>query len=125
MKSLPNYKRVFALAAALTAATMQPAMAADLGAIASDFADQLASVNLVLTIAAWIFGVVLALTGIAKWRAHSSNPNDPSNKLSSAFMLILAGALTVALPSLLGSGAETVFGDSPTYTDVDSGFNSL
>ncbi|MCE6959656.1 hypothetical protein LAZ40_11565 [Cereibacter sphaeroides] len=97
----------------------------DFGAIFADLSLQMTKAAKFLTIAAFIMGVVLAIAGILKFKAHSQNPNDPSAKVSTAFVLIFAGAAMVALPTTLGSGIATIFGTGADTTDGVHGFTGL
>lgn len=95
----------------LVAAAAQPALAQDVGAMAKGIGDQATDVGKAIMIIIAVAGVVVALMGLLKFKAHSANPNDPSNKLSSAFMMIFVGAAMVALPEVLGTGISSLFGD--------------
>lgn len=121
------------LAATLATAALYPGVVLasaqgggrDIGAMATAMRTMAGSVNGLVTVVAFIIGVVLAISGILKFKAHSANPNDPSAKLSTAFMLMFAGAALVALPALLGSGVLTFFGSGATTTNATTGFVGL
>ena len=126
MKSGKTFLR--SLGVAVAAAMMLPATAfaqRDVGGIAESLADQTGDIADLVSIAAFVIGVGLAIAGLLKFRAHSQNPNDPSNKMSTAFMLVFVGAAMVAIPATLGSGILTVFGEDAGQTDADTGFRSL
>lgn len=116
---------IIALAALLAASAASAQQVRDLGGIADGLTAQMDSINTLLGVAAFVLGVAMAVAGLMKFRAYSQNPNDPSNKMSTAFMLIFVGASLVAIPSVLGSGIETIFGENASKTDVVSGFSSL
>lgn len=97
----------------------------DLGAIADSLTSQTAKFSSLITVASFAIGVALAVAGFLKFRANSQNPNDPSNKLSTAFMLIFVGAAMVALPAVLGTGIGTIFGAGAGSTDGTQGFQQL
>jgi heme/copper-type cytochrome/quinol oxidase subunit 2 len=121
-------KKLFCRAAVAAAATVMlasPGSAATVGTIAADLKDQLGDVSSLLTVLSFVVGVGITMGGLFKFRAHSQNPNDPSNKLSHAAMLIFVGAALVAIPELLGTGISTVFGDGADTTDATTGFQSL
>ena len=120
-------KTLAVTAVALLALTPSLALAqnADVGAIADSLASQTTSVTTLITIASFAIGVFMAVAGFLKFRANSQNPNDPSNKLSTAFMLIFVGAALVALPTVIGTGIGTIFGDGATSTDGTAGFQQL
>lgn len=104
-----------------------PARAApsDIGEIADRLQGQAGQVTDLLTVASFVLGVTLAITGLMKFHANSRNPNDPSNKMSTAFVLIFVGSGLVALPATLGSGISTIFGDGAARTDANVGFRDL
>lgn len=96
--------------------TAAPALAADgdLGGIADRIGRQAGMVGNAFGIFVAVAGVVVAMMGLLKFKAHSANPNDPSNKLSSAFIMVFVGAAMVALPEVLGTGVTTLFGEGAT-----------
>ena len=94
------------------------------GEIAQSLQQQTTAVNTFLTVLPFVIGVGMAIGGFLKFRAHSQNPNDPSNKLSTAFMLLFVGAGLVAIPAVLGTGIETIFGNGQ-QTDATGGFNAV
>lgn len=113
------------LALGLTAMMVTPLYAQDAGEIADGLAGQLGSFADLLSILAFVLGIGMAIAGFMKFRANSQNPNDPSNKLSTAFILIFVGAGLVAIPAVLGSGIATFFDDGAATTDANQGFRAL
>ena len=101
------------------------AQARDVGEIASDLTEQTGFVSQLVTVVAFVLGVGMAIAGLLKFKAHSQNPNDPSAKMSTAFMLVFVGAALVAIPAALGSGIQTIFGSSAQKTNATSGFNRV
>jgi len=101
------------------------ALAQSVGDIADGLTGQITNVNNVITITAFVIGVALAIMGLLKFHANSKNPNDPSNKMSTAFILIFVGAALVAIPAVLGSGIQTIWGGGADTTDATTGFTSL
>ncbi len=97
----------------------------DLGDIAQDLALQTRFVSQLVTVIAFVLGVGMAIAGLLKFKAHSQNPNDPSAKISTAFVLVFVGAALVALPATLGSGISTIFGTNADRTNPISGFDSI
>jgi magnesium-transporting ATPase (P-type) len=97
----------------------------DLGEIANALAGQTTLVTRFVTILAFVMGIVMAIIGLLKFKAHGDNPNDPSAKISTAFMLVFVGAVLVALPAALGSGIETIFGAGASRTNATTGFGGL
>ena len=113
-----------AFAAVLAAASsVGAAMAQDVGEIATDLGGQINSLGSMLMIVAAVVGLGVAVMGLLKFKAHSANPNDPSNKVSSAFVLVFVGAAMVAVPAMLGSGISTIFGDTGNTTTGDFGLS--
>jgi amino acid transporter len=113
--------------AGLLAAGLTPAIAhaQSVGDIGASLADQTGQINTFVTILAFVLGVALAIAGLMKFYNNSKNPNDPSAKMSTAFILIFAGAGLVALPAVLGSGITTFFGEGGDTTNASAGFDSL
>jgi uncharacterized membrane protein len=97
----------------------------DLGEIATGLATQTTQIATFVSVLAFVLGVVMAIMGFLKFRAHAQNPNDPSAKISTAFMLVFVGSMLVALPAALGSGIQTIFGDGAATTDAITGFSGL
>ena len=94
----------------------------DLGTVMSSLSGQMTIASTLITIIAFVSGVVMAIIGILKFKAYSQNPNDPQAKLSSAFVYIFAGAAMVALPSTIMTGVATFFGTNAQVTNAVSGF---
>lgn len=115
-----------AIAAASAMAAAAPAMAQDVGTIAEGLTSQVSQIGTLISVISFVLGVGVAIAGLMKFRAHSQNPNDPSNKISTAFILMFVGAGLVAVPAVLGSGISTIFGDGAEQTNGNDGFgNSL
>ena len=98
-----------------------------LGGIADSLSTQTTSVARLVSVVAFVIGVGLAIAGLLKFRANAQNPNDPSNSMTTAFVLVFVGAAMVAIPSLLGSGIMTIFGatGSSGQTNATTGFDGL
>lgn len=107
---------------ALSATT---AAAQDLGAIATDLAEQTGEIADLVSIIAFVLGVGMAIAGFLKFKQNADNPNDPSAKVSTAFILVFVGAALVAIPAALGSGIATIFNDGAQKTDADFGFREV
>ncbi len=107
---------------ALSATT---AAAQDLGEIADDLANQTGNVADLVSILAFVLGVGMAIAGFLKFKQNAQNPNDPSAKISTAFILIFVGAGLVAIPAALGSGIATIFNDGAQQTDANTGFRTV
>ena len=121
-----NIRAAAVMAAASATLVAAPAMAQDVGAIAEGLTGQLTSIGTLAAVLSFVLGVAVAIAGLMKFRAHSQNPNDPSNKMSTAFILMFVGAGLVAIPAVLGSGITTIFGDGADQTNANDGFgNSL
>ncbi|MEY8799490.1 hypothetical protein AB9K35_04120 [Leisingera sp. XS_AS12] len=125
--NMKTWKKRAALAAAATAAALiaAPAMAQDAGTIMSGLRGQATEAVSLVTVISFLAGAAIGIAGFLKFYANTKNPNDPSNKMSTAFILIFVGAGLVALPAVLGSGISTVFGSGADKTDGTSGFTSL
>lgn len=98
---------------------------ANVGEIADSLSAQTSEIADLVSIVAFVLGVGMAIAGFLKFRQNAQNPNDPSAKVSTAFILIFVGAGLVAIPAALGSGIATVFGDGAEQTDATTGFRAL
>lgn len=121
---MKTFKYSAALAVGLIAVS-GAASAQDLGSIATDLTSQTTAVSRLATVIAFVLGIAITIAGFLKFRAISQNPNDPSNKMSTAFMLIFVGAGLAALPAVMGSGIETIFGTGAATTNANTGFTSF
>lgn len=101
------------------------ALAQNVGEIADSLATQTGNVADLISIVAFVLGVGMAIAGFMKFRQNAQNPNDPSAKISTAFILIFVGAGLVAIPAALGSGIATVFGGGAQQTDANTGFRAV
>ena len=124
-----NKRTSIALAILATAVLVSPAAYAQsqsLGALATNLSTSTISplANFLASVA-FFMGIVVAFVGLMKFRAHSANPNDPSAKLSSAIPLVAVGAAMIAIPTLLGVGVTTIFGDGAQTTSIGGTLQSL
>jgi Na+-transporting NADH:ubiquinone oxidoreductase subunit NqrE len=94
----------------------------DLGDVSDNVSDQMADVASFITVLAFVIGVGLTIIGLMKFKEHSRNTNDPSNRIGVAVTFIVAGAMMIALPTLLKSGVETIFGEGAALTNANDGF---
>lgn len=119
-------KRWILSSAAVIGATLVPSLAAaqTMGAIATSITAQVTSIGTLISVISFVLGVAVAIFGLMKFKAHGDNPNDPSNKLSTAWILVLVGAGLVAVPAVLNSGVATIFGASATTTNGNTGFGN-
>ena len=106
--------------------TLLPAAASAQVSTFGDMADtvgvQGGQVADLLGVAAFLLGILLSITGLLKFRQNSQNPNDPNAKVSTAFILVFVGAAMVAIPTLLGVGVTSFFGEgAQTTTAVGAG----
>lgn len=101
------------------------ALAQNVGEIADSLATQTGNIADLVSIIAFVLGVGMAIAGFLKFKQNAQNPNDPSAKISTAFILIFVGAGLVAIPAALGSGIATVFGGSAQQTDANTGFRAV
>ncbi|MCY4260718.1 MAG: hypothetical protein OXC91_10710 [Rhodobacteraceae bacterium] len=122
MTSLKPWHSVVLLSGLATATGAQVSnigdMAAELQKQAGDLADLIGAV-------AFLLGLILAVAGLLKFRQHSQNPNDPSARLSAAFVLVFVGAALVAIPTTLGVGIGSLFGTGSVNVSVDGSLRSL
>lgn len=122
--ALKNKLAAGVAALATTAVVASPAAAQTVGQIATGLTSQVTSINTLISVVIFVAGLAVAAMGLLKFKAHSANPNDPSNKLSSAWVLIFVGAAMVAIPAVLGSGISTIFGTGADKTTANTGFGN-
>ncbi|MFG6082205.1 DUF6750 family protein [Paracoccus litorisediminis] len=119
--------RTLPLLAAALVAPVQMAHAqtvSNLGQVADRLSLQGGQIGDFLGIVAAVAGIGVALAGLFKFKAHTANPNDPSNKVSSALTLIFTGAAMVAIPELIGTGVSTIFGSNAAVIDTSVNANA-
>lgn len=100
------------------------ALAQNMGEIADSLATQTGEVADLVSIVAFVLGVGMAIAGFLKFKQNAQNPNDPSAKVSTAFILIFVGAGLVAIPAALGTGIATIW-QGAQQTDANSGFRAV
>ncbi|MFX4300079.1 hypothetical protein [Pseudosulfitobacter pseudonitzschiae] len=112
-----------------TIATSASAQATDLTSMTGQLQGQLQSMATLAGYVSFLAGFVFGIMGFMKLKANAANPQDPSNKVSTAFMLIFVGAALIAVPTVMGIGVASLFGDGSNTTDLDEeaggGFTGL
>ena len=101
------------------------AQTGDIGDVARGVQGQLGFLADLLGGVAFFLGVALAVAGVMKLKQNAQNPNDPSAKLSTGLVYIAAGAAMVAIPTTLGVGVASFFGDGANLADVDGTLRTL
>lgn len=110
------------IAALVLSAGAAQAQVSTFGDMADTVGAQGGQVADLLGVAAFLLGILLAVMGLMKFRQNSQNPNDPNAKVSTAFILVFVGAAMVAIPTLLGVGVTSFFGDgAETVTATGAG----
>lgn len=109
-----KFTHISALAVLAATGLAMPALAqnTDIADIAISLKDQGVSVSTLLSVAAFVMGLGLAAGGLFKLAKGSEGRHDPQNKSSTGWVMIFAGAAMVALPSVIGSGVATIFGNT-------------
>ena len=92
------------------------------GAVAARVQDQVGEFADLLGAAAFLVGIGLVVFGIFTLYKHSKNPQDPSSKLSTAVMLIVAGGMMIAVPTVAGVGVQSLFGDGANTVKAGATF---
>ncbi|HDZ51504.1 hypothetical protein LCGC14_0112270 [marine sediment metagenome] len=108
-------------AAAVLALIASGAMAqvADVKEVSEKIGTQLEALGSLAGIVAFLSGFVFGIMGFMKLKANAANPNDPSNKVSTGFILIFVGAALIAVPTVMGVGVGSLFGDGGQNTDLE------
>lgn len=70
---------------------------------------------------AFLCGIGFVVFGIFRLYTHSKNPNDPSGKLSTAVILIVAGGAMIAVPTVAGVGVTSLFGEGAKTVGAETG----
>ena len=97
---------------AVLAAQLAMAQNSTFGEIATDLAGQVTNFGQLVGVIGMLIGLAMLVMSAVKFRAYSTNPNDPNASLSGAVGWLLAGAALVALPEYLGVGVTSLFGGS-------------
>lgn len=122
MNSVRGFVRPLLLALPIVfLAGILQAQVRDFGEMATSLSVQGSKVTLLFSTVAFLFGVVMVMTGIMKFKQAGQNPNDPSSKPHVAFAFIFVGAAMVALPALLMTGVVTIFGSNAALTGSEAG----
>ncbi len=109
-----------ASAAALPALAQQQ----NLGEVASTVTGQIGALGQFVGAGAVFVGVIMLVMAAVKFRAYSSNPQDPSASITGACGFAAAGAALIAFPELMGVGVTTLFGGDSATGDLGGGFMS-
>ena len=97
----------------------------NIGDMASELQSQIGDIADLIGAAAFLLGIGIALLGLLKFRQHAINPNDPSARLSTAFTLVFVGAAMVAIPTTLGVGIGSLFGNGTSNVSVDGSLRTI
>jgi hypothetical protein len=118
MKKILNLGAIGVAAALTMTATGAYAQATDFSSMTDQLNGQLSSAASLAGMVAFLSGFVFGIMGFMKLRANAQNPNDPSNKVSTAFMLIFIGAGLIAVPTVMGIGVTSLFGSGGSTTNL-------
>lgn len=110
------------VAAFLTSAPPALAQVGDLGQMADRLTGQASPIASLITVFSFLFGVFLVMVGLWKFhtRAEAGGRGDPSSRPAVSLTYIFAGAMAVALPSLLNSAVTTLFGTTSQSVVTDA-----
>ena len=119
-----------AVAATLLGTSMAAAQATDIESMTGQLNTQMRALSDFAGMIAFLSGFVFGIMGFMKLRANAANPQDPSNKPTTGFALIIVGAALIAVPTVMGIGVQSLFGGpnangSTTLEEDGTGFNSL
>ncbi len=106
-------------AAAFLLALPAGAQTGNIGSVAENVQGQFGSLADLLGAAAFLAGVGFVVFGIFKFYNYSKNPQDPQNKVGSAVMLVVAGAMMIAVPTVAGVGVVSIFGEDSTRVQIE------
>ena len=129
MKKLKSIISLAALSVTTTfAAGAAQAQTKDIAGVSGKVGEQLIALGSQAGIVAFLAGFVFGIMGFMKLKANAANPNDPSNKVSTGFILIFVGAALIAVPTVMGVGVGSIFGDggpNTTLTKDGGGFTAI
>lgn len=97
----------------------------DVGTVADNLKRQLGPLADFIGAACFLLGLATGIVSLLKFKAHSQNPNDPSAKLSTATMYLIAAAALIGIPQVLGIGVTSLFGSGASTVGTDSTLRSL
>ena len=78
------------------------------GDIATNIADSGKGFAKLAEVASFVIGLFLMLVGILKFNAYKNNPQQ--TPLSTPITLVAVAVALIAVPSIVGSGLQTMFG---------------
>ncbi len=113
-------RAVATITLALMAGGVHAQAATNLKEVSTNISTQLVALGSLAGIAAFLTGFVFGIMGFMKLKANASNPNDPSNKVSTGFMLIFIGAGLIAVPTVMGVGIGSIFGVGGQNTELST-----
>jgi len=116
--------RLGLLATALMCSASMAMAQNSMGDIATRLKTQTGLLTDFVSVVAFILGIGMAIAGFLKFKQNAQNPNDPSAKVSTAFILIFVGAGLVAIPAALGTGIATIW-QGAQQTDANTGFRAV
>lgn len=122
-----NITAVATVALALSAGTAW-AQPADVAEVSKTVGTQMIALGSLAGIVAFLAGFVFGIMGFMKLKANAASPNDPSNKVSTGFILIFVGAALIAVPTVMGVGVGSIFGDggdNTSLTENGGGFTTI
>lgn len=100
---------------ALAACLCVPAFAQqDLGDVANTLTGQITDFGRLIGATAVLVGIGMLIMSAIKFRAYSTNPQDPSASVGGAVGWLLAGAALVGIPEFLDIGVTSLFGTDAT-----------
>lgn len=100
-----------------------PAMAEDFGKGAERIAGQLEYVAKLISIISFVSGLGIGMSGILKLKNHSQNPAQVP--LSQPMMRILVACGLIALPTAMGNGIDSLFGEDATTLTATNGITEI
>ena len=99
----------------VTACLCMPALAQqDLGDVANTLTGQITDFGNLIGATAVLVGIGMLIMSAIKFRAYSTNPQDPSASVGGAVGWLLAGAALVGIPEFLDIGVTSLFGSDAT-----------
>ena len=95
------------------------------GQIADNLTGQVTSFGNLVGVVGMLIGLAMVVMAGVKFRAYSTNPQDPHASLGGSVGWLAAGVALVALPEFMGVGITSLFGDDASAGNFQNPLSSL
>lgn len=95
------------------------------GSIAQNLTGQVTEFGNLVGVVGMLIGLAFVVMAGVKFRAYSTNPQDPSASLGGSIGWLAAGVALVALPEFMGVGITSLFGGDGQAGNFQNPLSSL